>query len=1000
MYTTDQVNSAQVREALHAIQKGKLAKLGDSPLAMLDLVRAKSASDTAIARGTALRTTLFDCLNDIEKEGRLVAHSPSKHHALILRNYLNGLSWRQTGETINASRAEYFRELSLAIENLTSSFISHLHEQRIGIEVQSNGQLVHANSSLSIEPPYIALHLYGRDELLNEIKTFLCRRKGEVVSLWGIPGIGKTSLAIRVANDPEIQGEFVDGVIWTSLGRTPNIRTILMAWAIRIGIQLKDSNTINIAELARLINAGIGQRRMLFVIDDAWTLDAALALNIITPNCNLLLSTRFPELASSLSTIGSASKVVHIAEIALDQSIALLESCLPLELHSDFRSDLKNIALLTRNVPLALWLAGNYLRRAARSGSTRRLSNAIEKLSQGGTLISLTEPTTAVIGSLSETNAGESIEKRLKLSEDALSDSAREAFWALGYLGGRPCSFTESAALAVSAATHTEIDELCDFGLLDISPDGQLILHPLIADFALARLRTAGDFETTRANHTRYFLKQAQSPTSQQLDTNLSQINAAISAAISDNSGAYDDQLFDAISVLAPAFEDAGLLEFAEQFIRDTLATKKNCPSKVKNKLLVRLASIQLSGSNPKQAILSLDQLSSHALDEHDEFHSLTIRAEALSILGIYPASREACQAALKLAYRAKSNDFLCDVSSVQARLKLLEFDRSQDKSSPPTFNDLIHKATTQTQFKIKQSTGLVALGLGHYRHSLQLCQDCRNLAIRLNNKRYLIESTVGLAFLNYSLGNFDNALQNADEAIELGKGAATIPIICLAFTTKSLIFLAWGRTIDAKNMALEGHSIAEERGFTEHTVSTACQLTRAYAWLGDNQYATLYSCKALNDLGPYQRRDHFALAKSEAAQAAGSVGEYEAADALLNEALKKIDGVMPGVRTHLQAIRGECSLRLGQVSQASQWFEKCLVSSTKSETPQYRAYALFGKARCSPNRQDGRVFAEQSLTLYSNLRHVHAAAVSEWLSGSLTLKSDRSSQSSHWLPI
>jgi ATP/maltotriose-dependent transcriptional regulator MalT len=106
--------------------------------------------------------------------------------------------------------------------------------------------------------------------------------------------------------------------------------------------------------------------------------------------------------------------------------------------------------------------------------------------------------------------------------------------------------------------------------------------------------------------------------------------------------------------------------------------------------------------------------------------------------------------------------------------------------------------------------------------------------------------------------------------------------------------------------------------------------------------------------------------------------GHYVSAHDHLLEVSKYKSRVMPGVRTHLMAIQGECLLRLGQLAQARSVFDECLKAATASETPQYMAFALFGKARaCDERSQES---ATQALSIYTRIGHIHEHTVSAWL--------------------
>src|SRR5260370_35848835 len=81
----------------------------------------------------------------------------------------------------------------------------------------------------------------GRDKLLNDLKQQLFI--GKTLALFafdGLPGIGKTTMAVALAYDPDILKHFSDGVLWAGLGRQPDILARLGEWGIALGISQSD----------------------------------------------------------------------------------------------------------------------------------------------------------------------------------------------------------------------------------------------------------------------------------------------------------------------------------------------------------------------------------------------------------------------------------------------------------------------------------------------------------------------------------------------------------------------------------------------------------------------------------------------------------------------------------------------------------------------------------------------------------------------------------------
>lgn len=139
--------------------------------------------------------------------------------------------------------------------------------------------------------PSLPDHFTGRAGLLADLAGRLCGgAAGLALSAEGLPGVGKTTLAVALAHDPAIWKHFGDGILWAGLGPQPDVMSALAAWAGVLGGDV--SHLPNEAARAQAVKDAIGPRRMLLVIDDAWDINAALWLRCGGPNCAHLLTTR------------------------------------------------------------------------------------------------------------------------------------------------------------------------------------------------------------------------------------------------------------------------------------------------------------------------------------------------------------------------------------------------------------------------------------------------------------------------------------------------------------------------------------------------------------------------------------------------------------------------------------------------------------------------------------------------------------------------------------
>jgi len=167
-------------------------------------------------------------------------------------------------------------------------------------------------------PPFA---LIGRGQELAHIKQQLQSRGNAALTLHGLPGIGKTSLAITLAHDPEIRETFSDGILWVGVGPNPNLPSLLSRWASLVGISSTQMSTLKeIEEWAFAIRNAIGTRKMLLIIDDVWHFEEVQALRVGAHNCAYLITTRSRDIAAHLALDGA----MLIEELNAEQSIQLL----------------------------------------------------------------------------------------------------------------------------------------------------------------------------------------------------------------------------------------------------------------------------------------------------------------------------------------------------------------------------------------------------------------------------------------------------------------------------------------------------------------------------------------------------------------------------------------------------------------------------------------------------------------------------------------------------
>jgi tetratricopeptide (TPR) repeat protein/transcriptional regulator with XRE-family HTH domain len=338
--------------------------------------------------------------------------------------------------------------------------------------------------AIPLQPP---IPLVGRDAYLAQLKQRLFAGGSiALTALNGLPGVGKTALSMALAHNSEVREHFRDGVLWAGLGPHPNIAGLLSRWGTLLGVSATEMATLNSNQAwARALHTAIGTRRMLLVIDDAWRIEEALMFKVGGPNCAHLVTTRFPGIAAHFAVDGATV----IQELSEEESVHLLKLLAP-EVVERETQRVTELVQAVGGLPLALTLMGNYLRKQAYSGQSRRITGALKRLSKAEERLQISEPRGPVESHPSlPTDTSLSLQSVITVTDQQLSEQARSTLYALSVFPPKPNSFSEEAALAITACSVDALDTLIDAGLLESAGSDRYTLHQAIADYARMHLK-------------------------------------------------------------------------------------------------------------------------------------------------------------------------------------------------------------------------------------------------------------------------------------------------------------------------------------------------------------------------------------------------------------------------------------------------------------------------------------------------------------------------------
>ncbi len=357
------------------------------------------------------------------------------------------------------------------------------------MDAQTLGFLAKTNTeNLYFYDPLIPLQglppsgLIGRDTLLSFLKKKLCVRPyPPIITLHGLPGVGKTALLQALVHMPSLREYFSGGILWAGLGFHPDLFGLLFRWGKLLQISQEELQCMkDCSSLARCLRSHIGSRKLLIVLDDIWHLEDAQVLKIGGANCAYLGTTRFPGVAVRLSS----QHVIHVPELEVRQGKALLTRFLP---HfSTYESEaIEQLVQKVGMLPLALTLIGKHLYPYDYLRQSQDLKQAVQHLLDVSTRLHLGQPQSLVEHHPSiPPEHSLSLEAAIAVSVHTLSPEAQSALRSLSIVPAKPNCFSREFAEALIPSSPEALDDLLDTGLVENYGRGRYTIHQTIADYA------------------------------------------------------------------------------------------------------------------------------------------------------------------------------------------------------------------------------------------------------------------------------------------------------------------------------------------------------------------------------------------------------------------------------------------------------------------------------------------------------------------------------------
>ena len=194
----------------------------------------------------------------------------------------------------------------------------------------------------------------ARPGALNAVKEKLLAEDDRtlvVSAIAGLGGLGKSVLAMALVLDAEVQARFADGILWVTLGQSPDLQTMLGEW-IRELDKSRDAFSANTLESAsRYLDSLLAERRMLLVVDDVWNADHAEWFRVGGAGCRVLVTTREAQI--------EGADYYPLDLMSEAEAIELVRQKLQRQWRSEQEAEVKAFAKVLGYLPLALNLATN-----------------------------------------------------------------------------------------------------------------------------------------------------------------------------------------------------------------------------------------------------------------------------------------------------------------------------------------------------------------------------------------------------------------------------------------------------------------------------------------------------------------------------------------------------------------------------------------------------------------------------------------------------------------
>ncbi|UCF60624.1 MAG: tetratricopeptide repeat protein [Anaerolineaceae bacterium] len=911
------LNRKSIRKALR--RWGNSQQLGEHPLARLRIVEARRKAagyrSTPIGYGVALRDVLRHAIKEL-----MPAEGPPdpfekrwRPYLLLNEGYISGRSPDYISAQMGIARSTYDHAHASALDTLVDllqEWDQHgtPEDPRLAFLRPEEPRLPRI---LYLLPPKPDHPILGREAIYQRLKDrFIDVEDQPLTALCGLPGIGKTTLAIEFAHDQEVRDRYEDGVLWVGLGRDPDLFVLLSQWAIALGLPLEEINKLErLKDRAQAIHAALAMKRMLLVIDDVWEAHEGLTFKIGGDHCAHLVTTRLPRVAREMAGEGA----IELHELDEKDGLRLLDHFVP-EVTSSEPDEARLLVNEVGGLPLALVLMGRYLRREVRSGQMRRLKSALEGLRDAEERLRLSQ----IHSPLEQQPSllpGEplSLKATIDISVQALDQPSKSALGGLSILPPKPNSFSEEAALVIASVSTDVLDHLVDFGLLEVREQDRFSLNRSISEYACLELKDEAAFGRFVDYFVGYITAHDKDFPALEIETQ--NILAALKVAFERK---LHPQLITGVNAFYPYLEAVGLLAQAQ----DHLTRAEKAARKIDDMHGLSTALENLGRMAQRRGDYRIAKAYyQEGLERAHEINNLKSMCALLQGLGVVAFSRGDYQEAedhyLQGLNIARESDQRARISALLSNLGTLAFSRGDIDQAEMYF--------------------LEGLALAREVEDPHISSLLMNLGVVLAR---------------------GGALEEADiyfqESLELARAEGNRKVISFLLTNLGALASDRGDEKQAEGYFLEALSLAREMEDRARISHLLANLGGMATTRGDQDVAEGYLQEGLDLARQIGHREYTTLLLTNLGVLARERDDLDRGETFLTEALEFAREM--GHRRFISIVlsnRGELYLKRQDWEKAEADFEKSLEVAEEIDLQQYITIASSGLARIAEAQGD-----------------------------------------------